>query len=91
MTLRQRTMEHLQVRKLCRGLEASYVQEVSLFARHSSKLPRNPGPREDLFLPSLADERKEAGSQFHPHRRHSLPSKVTLPKNWSFENVFTPI
>ena len=65
--LRRRMTEDMQVRNFSPHTQNSYVQQVSLFARHFSKSPELLGPEE--IRPSLPDKRKEAGSQFHSHRR----------------------
>ena len=83
--LRRRMTEDMQVRNFSPHTQDSYVQQVSLFARHFSKSPEVLGPGGDSFLPSLSDQRKEVGSQFHPHRRirpaFPLQSHKTLPRN----------
>ena len=44
--LRRRMTEDMQVRNFSRHTQASYVQQVSLFARHFSKSPEELGPDE---------------------------------------------
>ena len=44
--LRQRMIEDMQVRNLSPHTQASYVQQVSLFARHFNKSPEVLGPEE---------------------------------------------
>src|ERR1700745_2789728 len=45
-TLRRRMMEDMQVRSLSPQTQATYVQQVSLFARHFSRSPELLGPEE---------------------------------------------
>jgi integrase/recombinase XerD len=42
-SLRQRMTEDMQVRNFSPHTQASYVQQVSLFARHFSKSPASTG------------------------------------------------
>jgi integrase/recombinase XerD len=49
--LRQRMTEDMQVRNLALNTQTSYVQQVSLFARHFNKSPELLGP-EDMGLMS---------------------------------------
>ena len=44
--LRQRMTEDMQVRNLSPHTQTSYVQQVSLFARHFHKSPEKLGPEE---------------------------------------------
>jgi integrase/recombinase XerD len=44
-SLRQRMTEDMQVRSLSPHTQATYVQQVSLFARHFNKSPETLGPR----------------------------------------------
>jgi Phage integrase, N-terminal SAM-like domain len=45
-TLRQRMTEDMQVRNLALNTQTSYVQQVSLFARHFDKSPEQLGPED---------------------------------------------
>ena len=45
-SLRQRMTEDMQVRNLARNTQMSYVQQVSLFARHFNKSPEELGPED---------------------------------------------
>jgi hypothetical protein len=45
-SLRQRMIEDMQVRNLSVLTQASYVQQVSLFARHFNKSPELLGPEQ---------------------------------------------
>src|SRR5712691_9956174 len=45
-SLRQRMTEDMQVRNLALNTQTSYVQQVSLFARHFNKSPEQLGPED---------------------------------------------
>ena len=59
--LRQRMTEDMRVRNLAENTQLSYVQQVSLFARHFNKSPEQLGP-EDIraYQVYLTDEKKLA-------------------------------
>ena len=68
--LRQRMTEDMQVRNLALNTQTSYVQQVSLFARHFNKSPEVLGPEEvRAYQVYLTHQRKEAGPRLCPHRR----------------------
>ena len=58
---RKRMTEDMQVRNLALNTQTSYVQQVSLFARHFDKSPEQLGP-EDIraYQVYLTNERKLA-------------------------------
>ena len=60
-SLRQRMTEDMQVRNLALNTQMSYVQQVSLFARHFNKSPEQLGP-EDIraYQVYLTNEKKLA-------------------------------
>ena len=60
-SLRQRMTEDMQVRNLALNTQMSYVQQVSLFARHFNKSPDQLGP-EDIraYQVYLTNEKKLA-------------------------------
>src|ERR1700730_15379334 len=60
-SLRQRMTEDMRVRNLALNTQMSYVQQVSLFARHFNKSPELLGP-EDIraYQVYLTDEKKLA-------------------------------
>ena len=64
--LRQRMLEDMQVRNLSRHTQATYVQQVTQFARHFRPVPGRPGPRGDPRVPGLPDHREAAGARVHP-------------------------
>ena len=62
-TLRRRMMEDMQVRSLSPQTQATYVQQVSLFARHFNRSPELLGPEEiRSYQVYLTNERKLAPS-----------------------------
>ena len=68
-SLRRRMTEDMQVRNLSSQTQATYVQQVSLFARHFNKSPEILGPEEIRSYPGLPNERKEARSKLDHHCR----------------------
>ena len=88
-SLRQRMTEDMQVRNLALNTQTSYVQQVSLFARHFDKSPEQLGP-EDIraYQVYLTNEKKLApGSVLIAVAALRFLYKVSLKKNWSFEDV----
>ena len=62
-TLRRRMMEDMQVRSLSPQTQATYVQQVALFARHFNRSPELLGPEEiRSYQVYLTNERKLAPS-----------------------------
>ena len=62
-SLRQRMTEDMQVRNLALNTQTTYVQQVSLFARHFNKSPEKLGPEEiRAYQVHLTNERKLAPS-----------------------------
>src|SRR3984885_3898726 len=89
ISLRQRMTEDMQVRNLALNTQMSYVQQVSLFARHFNKSPEQLGP-EDIraYQVYLTNERKLAtGSVIIAVSALRFLYKVSLKKNWIFEDV----
>ena len=87
--LRQRMTEDMQVRNLALNTQTSYVQQVSLFARHFNKSPEQLGP-EDIraYQVYLTNEKKLApGSVLIAVAALRFLYKVSLKKDWSFEDV----
>ena len=88
-SLRQRMTEDMQVRNLALNTQTSYVQQVSLFARHFDKSPEQLGP-EDIraYQVYLTNEKKLApGSVLIAVAALRFLYKVSLKKDWSFEDV----
>src|SRR5262245_364455 len=87
--LRQRMTEDMQVRNLALNTQASYLQQVSLFARHFNKSPEALGPEEiRTYQVYLTNERKLApGSILIATAALRFLYKVSLKKDWPFEDV----
>jgi site-specific recombinase XerD len=81
--------EDMQVRNLALNTQMSYVQQVSLFARHFNKSPDQLGP-EDIraYQVYLTNEKKLApGSILIAVAALRFLYKVSLKKDWTFEDV----
>ncbi len=81
--LRQRMTEDMQVRDLSPHTQASYLQQVSLFARHFHKSPDTLEPEHiRSYQIYLTNEKKLATStargKFAPHLPR--PSHANLPR-----------
>ena len=88
-SLRQRMTEDMQVRNLALNTQTCYVQQVSLFARRFDKSPEQLGP-EDIraYQVYLTNEKKLApGSVLIAVAALRFLYKVSLKKEWSFEDV----
>lgn len=88
-SLRQRMTEDMQVRNLALNTQTSYVQQVSLFARHFQKSPEQLGP-EDIraYQVYLTNERKLApGSVLIAVAALRFLYKVSLKRDWTFEDA----
>jgi len=88
-SLRQRMTEDMQVRNLALNTQTSYVQQVSLFARHFDESPEQLGP-EDIraYQVYLTNEKKLApGSVLIAVAALRFLYKVSLKKDWTFEDV----
>ena len=88
-SLRQMFVEDMQVRNLSPHTQTSYVQQVSLFARYFDKSPIELGPEEiRSYQVYLTNEKKlAAGSILIAVAALRFLYKVTLHKDWSFEQV----
>ncbi|HLB88594.1 MAG TPA: tyrosine-type recombinase/integrase [Terriglobales bacterium] len=87
--LRQRMTEDMQVRNLSPHTQTSYVQQVSLFARHFNKSPEDLGP-EDIrtYQVYLTNEKKLApGSILIAVAALRFLYKVSLKREWPFDEV----
>ena len=88
-SLRQRMTEDMQVRNLALNTQTSYVQQVSLFARHFDKSPEQWGP-EDIraYQVFLTNERKlTPGSVLIAVAALRFLYKVSMKKDWTFNDV----
>lgn len=87
--LRTRMIEDMQVRNLSPHTQTSYVQQVSLFARHFNKSPEELGP-EDIrsYQVYLTNEKKLATSSILiAVSALRFLYKVTLDKDWALEDI----
>lgn len=87
--LRQRMTEDMRVRNLAQNTQMSYVQQVSLFARHFNKSPEQLGP-EDIraYRVYLTDEKKLApGSVLIAVAALRFLYKISLKRDWPFDEV----
>jgi integrase/recombinase XerD len=87
--LRQRMTEDMQVRNLALNTQASYLQQVSLFARYFNKSPEALGPEEiRTYQIYLTNERRLApGSILIATAALRFLYKVSLKKDWTFEDA----
>jgi integrase/recombinase XerD len=88
-SLRRRMTEDMQVRSLSPQTQATYVQQVSLFARHFNRSPELLGP-EDIrsYQVYLTNERKLAPSSIIlAVAALRFLYKITLHKDWSLTEV----
>jgi integrase/recombinase XerD len=89
ISLRERMTEDMQVRNLALNTQMSYVQQVSLFARHFNKSPETLGP-EDIraYQVYLTNEKKLAPSSILTAvAALRFLYKVSLKKDWTFDDV----
>jgi site-specific recombinase XerD len=87
--LRQRMIEDMQVRNLSANTQASYLQQVSLFACHFNRSPHLLGPEDiRIYQLYLTNEKKAATGSIHiAIAALRFLYKVTLKKEWSFAEV----
>jgi integrase/recombinase XerD len=87
--LRRRMTEDMQVRNLSPHTQNSYVQQVSLFARHFGKSPEVLGPEEiRSYQVYLTNEKKLApGSIIIAVAALRFLYKVTLQKDWRLGEI----
>jgi site-specific recombinase XerD len=81
--------EDMQVRNLALNTQTCYLQQVTLFARHFNKSPEHLGP-EDIraYQVYLTNDKKLApGSVLIAVAALRFLYKVSLKKDWSFEDV----
>jgi hypothetical protein len=83
-SLRQRMLEDMQIRNLAVNTQESYIQQVSLFARHFKKSPELLGPEQiRAYQVYLTTEKKLApGSITIAVSALRFLYKVTLKKIW---------
>jgi hypothetical protein len=88
-SLRRRMTEDMQVRNLSPQTQATYVQQVSLFARHFNKSPEVLGPEEiRAYQVYLTNEKKLAPSSIIiAVAALRFFYRVTLRKDWRLEEI----
>jgi integrase/recombinase XerD len=88
-SLRARMIEDMQIRNLAANTQESYVQQVSLFARHFNKSPELLGPEQiRAYQLYLTNEKKlSPGSIVIAISALRFLYKVTLKRNWSVDEV----
>jgi site-specific recombinase XerD len=81
--------EDMQVRNLSPHTQNSYVQQVSLFARHFDKSPEEPWPEETrAYQVYLTNERKLATSSILiAVSALRFLYKVSLKRDWTFDDI----
>jgi integrase/recombinase XerD len=88
-SLRQRMTEDMQVRNLALNTQRSYVQQVSLFARHFNRSPEDLGPEEirayQVFLTN--EKNLSPGSVLIAVAALRFLYKVSLKRDWPFDEV----
>lgn len=87
--LRQRMTEDMQVRNLSPHTQASYLQQVSLFARHFAKSPDVLAPEHiRTYQIYLTNEKKLAAGSIHiAVAALRFLYKITLKREWTFADV----
>src|SRR5438105_7033391 len=87
--VRQRMTEDMQVRNLSPHTQASYIQQVSLFARYFNKSPLLLGPEEiRAYQIYLTTEKKlSTSSILIAISALRFLYKVTLHRNWTLEDI----
>ena len=87
--LRQRMTEDMQVRNLSPHTQASYLQQVSLFARHFGKSPDELNPEHiRTYQIYLTNEKKLAAGSIHiAVAALRFLYKITLKREWTFSDV----
>jgi integrase/recombinase XerD len=87
--LRQRMIEELQVRNLSPHTQTAYIQQISRFSRYFAKSPDQLGPDEiRAYQIYLTNERKLSPASIQiAVCALCFFYKVTLKRDWSFEDV----
>src|ERR1700730_13962985 len=88
-TLRQRMTDDMQIRNLSPNTQLSYLQHVSLFARHFVKSPAVLGQEEiRSYQLYLTNEKKLSPSSIHTIiAALRFLYKMTLKRSWTFQNA----
>ena len=88
-SLRQRLIEDMQIRNLAVNTQESYIQQVSLFARHFNRSPELLGPEQiRAYQLYMTNEKKlSTGSIVVAISALRFVYRVTLKKDWSFADI----
>jgi integrase/recombinase XerD len=88
-SLRNKMLEDMQIRNLAVNTQESYVQQVSLFARHFHKSPDLLGPEEIRAYQVYLTNEKELSTKSICIAISALRFlyRVTLKKDWSFADI----
>src|SRR6266481_8937134 len=88
-SLRRRMLEDMQIRNLAVNTQEAYIQQVSLFARYFNQSPERLGPEQiRAYQVYLMKEKKLAtGSILIAVSALRFLYKVTLKRNWTFEDI----
>ena len=88
-SLRQRMSEDMQVRNLALNTQTSYLQQISLFARHFNKSPDKLGAEEiRAYQVYLTNERKLAPSSISiAVSALRFLYKVSLKRKWLLDEI----
>jgi integrase/recombinase XerD len=87
--LRQRMIEDMQIRNLAVNTQESYIQQVSLFARHFNKSPEPLEPEHIRAYQVYLTNEKELSAKSIVIAISALRFvyRVTLKKDWSFADI----
>ena len=88
-SLRRRMIEDMQIRNLAVNTQQSYIQQVSRFAQYFQKSPELLGPEQiRAYQVYLTNEKKlSTGSIIVAISALRFLYRVTLKKNWSFDDL----
>src|SRR5271165_1914409 len=88
-SLRQRFIEDMQIRNLAVNTQESYIQQVSLFARHFNKSPELLEPEHIRAYQVYLTNEKELSAKSIAIAISALRFvyRVTLKKDWSFADI----
>jgi len=90
-SLRLRMHEDMQIRNLAVNTQESCIRQVSLFARYFNQSPERLGPEQiRTYQVYLTNEKKLATGSF----LIAIPAlrflyKITLKKDWTFEDIIS--
>src|SRR4051812_2176050 len=89
--LRERMTEDMQIRNLALNTQISYVQQVSLFARHFNKSPEALGPEDIGHIRCTSRTRRSwPPVPFSPLLRHCVSYTRSLSKRTGLLRTSSP-